>query len=145
MPQNSGGERERRARRPRRRPPARGGERAAGRGDAGGAVKLLERASSLIPQDDPARREVQVELASALVERGELKAAKSAFTELIAAAHAAGEEVVEWRARLGLLATEIWLGNGTRATTPRSVREAIPVLERHGDDLGLARAWLSSG
>ena len=62
------------------------GERAAGRGDAAAAVKLLERASSLIPHDDPARREVQIELASALVERGELKGAKSAFTEVISAA-----------------------------------------------------------
>ena len=71
------------------------GERAAGRGDAGAAVKLLERASGLIPKDDPAQREVRVELASALVERGELKAAQSIFVEVVDEARAAGEEVVE--------------------------------------------------
>ena len=85
------------------------GERAAGRGDAGAAVKLLERASGLIPNDDPARREVRVELASALVERGELKAAQSILVEVVDEARAAGEEAVEWRARVGLVAAELWL------------------------------------
>jgi class 3 adenylate cyclase/tetratricopeptide (TPR) repeat protein len=121
------------------------GERAAGRGDAAAAVKLLERASSLIPQNDPAKREVQVELASALVERGELKAAKSAFTEIIAAAGAAGEEVVEWRARLGLLGAEMWFEEQSYPDRVAAVQEAIPILERHGDDLGLARAWFLIG
>ena len=85
------------------------GERAAGRGDAGAAVKLLERAAGLIPNDDPARREVRVELASALVERGELKEAQSILVEVVDEAHAAGEEAVECRARVGLVAAELWL------------------------------------
>jgi class 3 adenylate cyclase/tetratricopeptide (TPR) repeat protein len=121
------------------------GERAAGRGDAGAAVKLLERALRLIAPDDPARLEVRVELASALVERGELKAAQSAFTEVIDDACAAGEEVVEWRARLGLVATDLWLEEQNYGNRVESVREAIPVLERHDDDLGLARAWFLVG
>jgi class 3 adenylate cyclase/tetratricopeptide (TPR) repeat protein len=121
------------------------GERAAGRGDAAAAVKLLERASSLLPPDDSARLEVQVELGSALVERGELKAAKSTFTETIEAARAAGEEVVEWHARLGLVATEMWLEQQNYRANVESIREAIPILEHHGDDLGLARAWFLVG
>jgi class 3 adenylate cyclase/tetratricopeptide (TPR) repeat protein len=117
------------------------GERAAGRGDAAGAVTLLERASSLIPKDESAQREVRVELALALIERGDLKAAQSIFAAVVEDAHAAGEDVVEWRARVGLVAVGLWLGEVEIAAGGELVREAIPVLERHADDLGLARAW----
>jgi class 3 adenylate cyclase/tetratricopeptide (TPR) repeat protein len=121
------------------------GERAAERGDAAAAVKLLERASSLIPKSDPAQREVRVELASALVERGELKAAQSIFGEVVDQAHGAGEVIVEWRARVGLVAAELWLNERDIGPSADLVREAIPVLERHRDDLGLTRAWFLVG
>jgi class 3 adenylate cyclase/tetratricopeptide (TPR) repeat protein len=121
------------------------GERAAGRGDAGAAVKLLERASTLMASEDPAWREVQVELASALVERGELKEAQSILAAVVEGAHAAGEQVVEWRARVGLAAAELWLNERDIGPTGDLARQAIPVLEAHGDDLGLARAWLLVG
>ena len=88
------------------------GERAAGRGDAAAAIKLLGRASNLIAADDRARREVQVELASALVDRAELTEAQSILAAVVDEAHAAGEEVVEWRARLGLVAVRLWLNEG---------------------------------
>jgi class 3 adenylate cyclase/tetratricopeptide (TPR) repeat protein len=121
------------------------GERAAGRGDAGGAAKLLERASTLMASEDPARREVQVELASALVERGELKTAQSILAAVVDEAHAAGEEVVEWRSRVGLAAAELWLNERDIGPAGELARAAIPVLEAHGDDLGLARAWFLVG
>jgi class 3 adenylate cyclase/tetratricopeptide (TPR) repeat protein len=121
------------------------GERAAGRGDAGGAVKLLERASGLIPNDDPARREVRVVLASALVERGELKEAQSILVEVVDEARAAGEEVVEYRARVGLIAAELWLLEWEYDDYAKLVTDVIAVLERHGDDLGLAGAWFLLG
>ena len=121
------------------------GERAAGRGDAGAAVKLLERAAGLIPNDDPARREVRVELASALVERGELKEAQSILVEVVDEARAAGEEAVEYRARVGLVAAELWLVEWEYADCAKLVTDAIAVLERHGDDLGLASAWFLLG
>ena len=117
------------------------GERAAGRGDATAAVTLLERATRLIPNDGRAQREVQVELASALLDRGELRAAQSIFATVVDEAHAAREEVVEWRARVGLVAVGLWLDDAGIAAGGELVREAIPVLARHGDDLGLARAW----
>jgi tetratricopeptide (TPR) repeat protein len=120
------------------------GERAADRGDAAAAVKLLGRASSLIPKEEPAEREVRLELAFALVGRGELKAAQSVFVEVVDDASAAGDEVSEWRARVGLVAVGVWLGDSDIASGG-AVRKAIPVLERHGDDLGLARAWLLIG
>jgi tetratricopeptide (TPR) repeat protein len=121
------------------------GERAAGRGDAAAAVKLFERASSLLPQDDSSRRELQVELGSALVERGELTAAQSILTKVAKEAHAAGQEIVEWHARLGVVATEMWLEEQSYGGIAESAWEAVPILERHGDDLGLARAWFLIG
>jgi class 3 adenylate cyclase/tetratricopeptide (TPR) repeat protein len=117
------------------------GERAAGRGDAAAAVKLLERASSLLPKEGSERREVRVEMASALIDRGELKAAQSIFLEVVDDASAAGDEVAEWRARVGLVAVGLWLNESEIAAGGELVRKAIPVLERHADDLGLARAW----
>ena len=121
------------------------GERAADRGDAAAAVKLLGRASSLIPNGDPAQREVRVELASALVDQGELKAARSIFVEVAGDASAAGDEVAEWRARVGLVAVELWLGESDMVPARELVQKAIPVLEKHADELGLARAWFLVG
>jgi class 3 adenylate cyclase/tetratricopeptide (TPR) repeat protein len=121
------------------------GERAAGRGDAAAAVKLLERASNLIPKEDPAQRTVRVELAFALVDRGELRSARSMYVEIVDDASAAGDEVAEWRARVGLVAAELWLGELDIVPGRELVRKAIPILERHADDLGLARAWLVIG
>ena len=121
------------------------GERAAGRGDAGAAVKLLERAANLIPKEDPAQRKVRIELAFALVDRGELKSARSMYVEIADDASAAGDEVAEWRARVGLVAAELWLGESDIVPGRELVRKAIPILERHADDLGLARAWLVIG
>ncbi len=121
------------------------GERAADRGDAAAAVKLLGRASGLIPKEDPAQREVRVELASALVERGELKPAQSIFGKVVDDASAAGDEVAEWRARVGLVAVGLWLNESDIGAGGELVRKAIPVLERHRDDLGLARAWFLVG
>jgi class 3 adenylate cyclase/tetratricopeptide (TPR) repeat protein len=117
------------------------GERAAGRGDSAAAVALLGRASRLIQKDERARREVQVELASALVDRGELKEAQSILAAIVDEAHTAREEVVEWRARIGLVAVGLWLADIEIGAGGELVRAAIPVLERHADDLGLARAW----
>jgi class 3 adenylate cyclase/tetratricopeptide (TPR) repeat protein len=121
------------------------GERAAGRGDAAAAVTLLERAARLMPNDGSAQREVQVELASALLDRGELKAAQSIFATVVDEAHAAGEEVVEWRARVGQVSVGLWLDDVWDAAASELVQAAIPVLGRHRDNLGLARAWLVVG
>ncbi|MGE5273366.1 MAG: AAA family ATPase [Verrucomicrobiota bacterium] len=121
------------------------GERAADRGDAAAAVKLLERATGVIPKEDPAQREVRVELASALVERGELKPAQSILNKVVNDASAAGDEVAEWRARVGLVAVGLWLNESDIGAGAELVRKAIPVLERHRDDLGLARAWFLVG
>jgi predicted ATPase len=51
------------------------GRRALAREDVGPAVKLLERALSLTPEDDPARRDLSLKLGIALAEAGELSRA----------------------------------------------------------------------
>jgi tetratricopeptide repeat protein len=85
------------------------GQRALGRGDAGAAIKLLERAAELLGRADPARTEVRTELGFALLDRGELKAAESTLGDVVEAARESGNEVVEWRARVGLTAVGLWL------------------------------------
>ena len=120
------------------------GERADGRGDAA-AVKLLGRALELIPKADRGHRDVRLELAFALLDRGEMKPAQATFAAVVEEANAAGEEIVEWRARTGLLAAELWLGERDNAASGELVRKAIAVLERQADDLGLGRAWLVAG
>ncbi len=116
------------------------GTRAFARGDMPAAANLLGRAAELLRGDDPARGELRNELAVALAELGELSNAGSIFAEVIEAAQAVGDERLEWRARLGQISVEQWLSGPLEEA--RAVAErAIPVLERLGDDIGLARAW----
>jgi tetratricopeptide (TPR) repeat protein len=42
---------------------------------------------------------------------------------------------------VGLVAVSVWLNETDIATSGKLIRRAIPILERHQDDLGLARAW----
>jgi class 3 adenylate cyclase/tetratricopeptide (TPR) repeat protein len=121
------------------------GQRALGRGDAGAAIKLLERAAELLGRADPARTEVRTELGFALLDRGELKAAESTLGDVVEAARESGNEVVEWRARVGLTAVGLWLNTRDIVESGEFVRQAISVLEQHGDDLGLAHAWQLAG
>ncbi|MGH3994482.1 MAG: ATP-binding protein, partial [Pseudonocardiaceae bacterium] len=49
------------------------------RGDMPAAVNLLERACSLVPEEDPFRRRLQIDLGAALVQAGELQRAGEVF------------------------------------------------------------------
>jgi class 3 adenylate cyclase/tetratricopeptide (TPR) repeat protein len=121
---------------------ARAGRRAVRRGDLPGAVSLLTRAAALLPDPHAERRELLPVLGSALMRTGDFSRADGALTEALEAAQAAGDTPLELRT---LIEREFF-----RAfTSPEeSVEEivavadkAIPLLERLGDDLGLAKAW----
>jgi class 3 adenylate cyclase/tetratricopeptide (TPR) repeat protein len=116
------------------------GERAFARGDMPGSANLLGRAVDLLPGDDPVRGTLQTQLAIALVELGELSRARSIFEEVVQAASTIGDEQLEWRARLGQASAELWLG-GAQERGAAIAEQAVPVFERLGDELGLARAW----
>jgi class 3 adenylate cyclase len=61
------------------------GGRALGRGDIGPAVNLLERAVSLLAEDDPLRRDLTVKLGIALAESGQLSRADALLHDRIEA------------------------------------------------------------
>jgi hypothetical protein len=61
------------------------GARALARGDIPPAVNLLERAVSLLPDDDPARRDLTVKLGIALAETGQLSRADALLADRIEA------------------------------------------------------------
>jgi class 3 adenylate cyclase/tetratricopeptide (TPR) repeat protein len=116
------------------------GERAFARGDMPASANLLGRSAELLPDNDPARGELQTQLAIALTELGQLSRADAIFEEVVQAAGTVDNERLEWRARLGQAGVVLWLG-GSYERAIAIAERAIPVLERLGDELGLARAW----
>ncbi len=128
---------------------AAGGTRALGRNDVHAALKLLERAVALRPEDDPAVR-LRLDLAMALFLSGQLAAADDEATETEAQASVSGDDVGELRARLlrARIATQMPSENadseGTSAELIAVAEEARPVFARAGDDLALAEAWFAT-
>jgi class 3 adenylate cyclase/tetratricopeptide (TPR) repeat protein len=128
---------------------ATGGTRALGRNDVHAALKLLERAVALRPDDDPAVG-LRLDLAHALMMSGQLTAAGevTAMTETRAAA--SGDEVGALRARLlGARIAAHLEGGGAGKDGPSAemlavAEEARPVFERAGDELALAEAWVAT-
>ena len=118
------------------------GRRAAIRGDIRLTVALLERASALMPRDDPSSVRVLFDLAGALQATGELQHGLEVYDDLIARAQAAGlgaETVHAALGRLHLLAftdLESFVRDARRES-----EHAISALTPLHDDLGLARAW----
>ncbi len=119
------------------------GRRAFGRGDMPAAVALLERGSSLLGPHDAKAPRLFSDLGYALFEVGEFGRAERALAEAEGRARIAGEEGVEWSAK-------IKRSNLALYTDPTSVdldalggeaREAIDALQGLGDDQGLSRAW----
>jgi DNA-binding SARP family transcriptional activator len=116
------------------------GRRAVGRGDVRAAANLLGRAAELLPPDDPRRLRLVPHLSDAVLILGDLAAAEQMIDEALPAA---GDDAL--RARL--LVDREWI-RLRRVIDPRSVQgeildactEAIPVLERAGDEPGLVKA-----
>jgi hypothetical protein len=128
---------------------ATGGARALGRNDVHAALKLLERAVALRPDDDPAVR-LRLDRAMALFLSGQLAAADDVAAETEAQASASGDDVGEFRARLlrARIATQMPSESadreGTSAELIAVAEEARPVFARAGDELALAEAWLAT-
>jgi FHA domain len=61
------------------------GQRALARGDFGPAAKLLDRAISLLPEDDPVRQDLALKLGIALAETGDLGRADALLHDRLAA------------------------------------------------------------
>ncbi len=119
------------------------GRRAFDRGDMPASVNLLGRAASLLPLADGARLELLPNLAFASFEIGEPDRASALLAEALERARASGDRRTEWRAVVQGAQFAIYThpGQVDQGRLNRDAEEAIQVLGRLDDDLGLARAW----
>jgi hypothetical protein len=110
------------------------------------AAVLLERAVSLLPADDGARRELLCELGLARCDSGDGAAGEETLRQAVHLAEEARDRRVAVRARVELAAVHHL---DERAGSPRRLVElgaaAIPVLEALEDDRGLGRVRLLTG
>jgi class 3 adenylate cyclase/tetratricopeptide (TPR) repeat protein len=118
------------------------GQRAAIRGDIPLTLAWLGRAARLMPDGHPDRLRALPPLAEALQASGELTKAMKVYEEIAKVASAAGDDGLAMHATLGLLHVtafhdlERFLNEGRH-----QIELIIPVFERLGDRLGLAKAW----
>src|SRR6266508_4206618 len=116
------------------------------RGDARAATNLLGRATALLPEGDPVRRELLCELGVALGVAGESARAQDVLQEAVELSAAQGDRRIELRARVEL--SYLRLLDRPREGADEllgAASEAIPLLGELGDHRGLGRAWLLSG
>jgi DNA-binding SARP family transcriptional activator len=110
------------------------------------AAGLLERAVSLLPADDAARRELLCELGLARCDAGDGAGGEETLRQAVELAESTRDRRVEVRARVELAAVHHL---DERAGSPRRLVElgaaAIPVLEALEDDRGLGRVRLLTG
>jgi predicted ATPase/class 3 adenylate cyclase len=118
------------------------GRRAFTRGDVAAAVNLLRRAASLLPEDNPRRIDLQIQLATALVKFGELEEADTVLSEAMDRASTMNDAR---RHALALVERHFVKlktdPEGTTKLLASVADQAIAVFQEHGDELGLARAW----
>jgi len=119
------------------------GRRALARGDDAGAGKLLSRAVELLPARDPLRVELLPRLGQTLFLTAEFERAETVLREAVEHAEATGATAIAADACLGLLTLRIVTDPGTDLDEAwGELQGLIDVLERAGDDVGLARAAL---
>ncbi|MDP9226973.1 MAG: tetratricopeptide repeat protein, partial [Actinomycetota bacterium] len=121
------------------------GTRALDRSDISAALNLLERAESMLQEEDEQRVEVLLELGRALFWAGQLTRAMDVLNSAVEAARARGDSTLEWRARVQR--SHLELATQTSAAITEHVRteieQAIAVFESHADTSALAEAWLT--
>jgi class 3 adenylate cyclase/tetratricopeptide (TPR) repeat protein len=118
------------------------GARAHARGDVPAAVRLLQRASSLLPADDPARARVLTGLGAALMEAGRLDQADRALEDAGRIAMATGDARLAAHAQVQRLQLGLQVDIGQAAAEVGEVLpELLATFERDGDEVGLCQAW----
>jgi class 3 adenylate cyclase/tetratricopeptide (TPR) repeat protein len=118
------------------------GRKAFARGDMPAAVKLLRRATALMPAGDARRAELLPDLAFALLETGDLAGMQEILEETRSAAAASGDaRLGAQTALLGLWAQLFTDPEGWAEAAEREATRAISIFEGEGDHRGLAKAW----
>ena len=119
--------------------------RASGRGDGPAAASLLERASSVLREEDPRRIRLLPSLGRALRDAAQLDRAEDVLAEAVERGRNAGEAVVVADATLALVDLRFHRTTVRREAVVQEVERAIGVFRRHGDEAGLARALTLGG
>jgi tetratricopeptide (TPR) repeat protein len=122
------------------------GARAVGRDDVGAARKLLSRALSLSPENNPGVA-LRLDLSQALFLSGDIQAAVELAKDAETRAAAAGDEAGEMRARLAgaRMAAQMPTADGEPSAELLVLAEqARPVFARAGDEVGLTDAWVTT-
>jgi Predicted ATPase len=124
------------------------GRRALARGDLPAAVGLLRRSVALLPRESATRIEVIVDLADGLGQQGLFDEAAAVLREGEAVAVELDDDRLRTRVRLLQVMIDIFGPGGSGRAAAGGVsaaldiaREAVGVLEAHGDHAGVARAW----
>ena len=120
------------------------GRRAFVRGDMPATANLLRRAAALLPASHASRPRLQFQFGLALWETGEYGTATAALDAAMAGAAALQDTGLETTARLTLLMKRYYADpSKVEGRVEDRVREAIAIVQRVGDEEGLARAWLA--
>jgi class 3 adenylate cyclase/tetratricopeptide (TPR) repeat protein len=120
----------------------RAARRALNLGHAPAAAGLLERATSLLPSEDPIRAELLLVLGEAIEAVGDSPRAVAVADEAARAAAVIGDGVLRARAKVvGLLLRMRTDTAGAVAEARAVAAQAVPVFEACGDAGGLAKSW----
>jgi class 3 adenylate cyclase/tetratricopeptide (TPR) repeat protein len=125
------------------------GARALARNDVTAAIKLLQRALALRPEDDPAIA-LRLDLTQALFLSGDFTGAGDLVSDAAARAGAAGDHPGELRARLAAARIAVQApredgaGEEPSAELLTLAEKARPVFASAGDDIGLTDAWVAT-
>jgi predicted ATPase len=116
--------------------------RALARGDVRAGSRLLERAASLFPLDDPSRLVLLPKLGAAFFQAGMLAEAKGVLIEAIERAEAEGDARIASHARVEQQFVRLMADSSRRIDDARGVADtALRVFEENSDDFGCCRAW----
>jgi class 3 adenylate cyclase/tetratricopeptide (TPR) repeat protein len=118
------------------------GRTALARDDLPAAIRLLERAMALLPEDDLERGAIAPELGTALTEAGRLDDAERALDTAVEQAAARGDAIAEAHAVVVRLLGRLMVDTEPSAEEVRDRFDALrATLERGGNDLALDRLW----
>jgi class 3 adenylate cyclase/tetratricopeptide (TPR) repeat protein len=121
------------------------GVRADGRGDAGAAVNLLDRAAGMLAADAPGRLALLPRLGRALRESGQMERAESVLREAVERGEAAGDRALVANAQVALIEVRFLAALVDRAEVVGVIDRAMALFRLNGDEAGLARALTLAG
>jgi class 3 adenylate cyclase/tetratricopeptide (TPR) repeat protein len=118
------------------------GERALGRDDVAAAERLLGRAMSLMPADDPRALSAMPSMGRALYYTGRFERTLEFLDEATVRAAEAGAETIGARITVQRALVRTHLGpEFPMRSSLKEIEGQMATLEAAGDDLGLAEAW----